>query len=241
MSEGEPSAPRPPGTAISWPRRRRRRRDGLGPGAAERLRAGRGRPPGTGTGARTRTAPLLAAGKKLEIPRSLPGQPGGAEEPGDDGGAGAMELKRGMALPRLLLLGLWAAALRDGAAAAGEALAALRGRGGSGRATGGRGARRPPAAEAGQSREPHLREPRVRGSGEARCPARTRRQRSGQPGGKPGTVRSPAAFPSRRFPSLSPPGGCGGRAACSGRPGRRRKEPEEQQGFPQLPPSPLQK
>uniref|UniRef100_A0A8C3BIE7 Tyrosine-protein kinase receptor TYRO3 n=1 Tax=Cairina moschata TaxID=8855 RepID=A0A8C3BIE7_CAIMO len=120
MSEGEPSAPRPPGTAISWPRRRRRRRDGPGPGAAERLRAGRGRPPGTGTGtgARSRSAPLLAAGKKLEIPRSLPGQPGGAEEPGDDGGAGAMELKRGMALPRLLLLGLWAAALRDGAAAA---------------------------------------------------------------------------------------------------------------------------
>lgn len=131
MSEGEPSAPRPPGTAISWPRRRRRRRDGPGPGAAERLRAGRGRPPGTGT--RSRSAPLLAAGKKLEIPRSLPGQPGGAEEPGDDGGAGAMELKRGMALPRLLLLGLWAAALRDGAAAAaGEAPAALRGRGGSG-------------------------------------------------------------------------------------------------------------
>eukprot|EP00075_Anas_platyrhynchos_P024413 XP_027313666.1 tyrosine-protein kinase receptor TYRO3 isoform X3 [Anas platyrhynchos] len=116
MSEGEPSAPRPPGTAISWPRRRRRRRDGPGPGGAERLRAGRGRPPGTGT--RSRSAPLLAAGKKLEIPRSLPGQPGGAEEPGDDGGAGAMELKRGMALPRLLLLGLWAAALRDGAAAA---------------------------------------------------------------------------------------------------------------------------
>ncbi|XP_068539992.1 tyrosine-protein kinase receptor TYRO3 isoform X2 [Anas acuta] len=116
MSEGEPSAPRPPSTAISWPRRRRRRRDGPGPGGAERLRAGRGRPPGTGT--RSRSAPLLAAGKKLEIPRSLPGQPGGAEEPGDDGGAGAMELKRGMALPRLLLLGLWAAALRDGAAAA---------------------------------------------------------------------------------------------------------------------------
>lgn len=86
--------------------------------------------------------------RNLERSRSVPARPGGAEEPGEDGGAGEMELRRSMALPRLLLLGLWAAALRDGAVAAGEALTARRGHGADA-ATGGRGSACPRGRAAG--------------------------------------------------------------------------------------------
>lgn len=53
-------------------------------------------------------------------PARAVGAPRGAGNRGEDGGAGEMELKRSMAIPRLLVLGLWAAALRDVAAVAGE-------------------------------------------------------------------------------------------------------------------------
>lgn len=62
--------------------------------------------------------------------------------------------------------------------------------------------------------ELHLGEPRERGSGQARCPARARRQRSAQPGGEPGTVPSPALRPPSRAAQVGAPReGCGGRAA----------------------------
>lgn len=75
----------------------------------------------------SRETPVSGGDAGLPQPLSPPppparavGAPRSAGSRGEDGGAGAMELKRSMAIPRLLVLGLWAAVLQDVAAVAGE-------------------------------------------------------------------------------------------------------------------------
>lgn len=75
-----------------------------------------------------------------------------------------------MALPRLFLLGLWAAALRDGAVAAGEALTARRGLGADA-ATGGQGSACPRGRVAGSGSRAWRRGRKASGAGGGIAPA----------------------------------------------------------------------